>query len=432
MAAKNRNPTGFNIKAVAERTGVSLHTLRAWERRYGIPRPNRNTENRYRLYDEQDIADVLWIKRQVQAGVSPAQASVLLREESRPEWTRRPMLEPLGATQKALYDAFVAQDEPTAQRLLNEAWSAFAPEHVVIEILQPTLRQIGDAWQRNLLSVEQEHFASNLIRQRLDAMIQAQPMPMLTAPRLVAACAPEEQHELGLLTFTLLAKRHGWNVNYLGQRTPLADMARAGRRARFIVISVSTVTGLASLVPLWNAPPSRTPMLFGGELLNQAPSLSGHMPGGFLGGDSVTAIQQLATSIPQLSDWRPSRRLLYAALTLAAYRLQIATATIEHFAEGLSLRGENPRNELRRQLSQPALFLTDAFVAALAFDAPELVERQGIRANDFMPAYQISPHPLHGFLNAYAATLRQVLPNEAHKRVGELYERLVAFIQVGA
>ncbi len=43
---------GFNIKIVSERTGVSVHTLRAWERRYGIPQPRRNVENRYRLYDE--------------------------------------------------------------------------------------------------------------------------------------------------------------------------------------------------------------------------------------------------------------------------------------------------------------------------------------------------------------------------------------------
>ncbi len=74
---------GLNIKAVAERTGVSLHTLRAWERRYGVPRPARVPGNRYRVYDEQDLADVLWMKRQVAAGLAPARASALLEQHRR-------------------------------------------------------------------------------------------------------------------------------------------------------------------------------------------------------------------------------------------------------------------------------------------------------------------------------------------------------------
>lgn len=71
----------FSIKVVSERTGISTHALRAWERRYGIPKPSRDAENCYRRYSEQDIADVLWLKHQIESGITPALAAALRREQ---------------------------------------------------------------------------------------------------------------------------------------------------------------------------------------------------------------------------------------------------------------------------------------------------------------------------------------------------------------
>src|SRR5512142_1589875 len=77
----NEPTLGLTIRLVSERTGVSVHTLRAWERRYGIPKPSRDAGNRYRLYDEQDIADVLWLKHQIESGIAPALAAALRGEQ---------------------------------------------------------------------------------------------------------------------------------------------------------------------------------------------------------------------------------------------------------------------------------------------------------------------------------------------------------------
>lgn len=417
---------GINIKAVAERTGVPLHTLRAWERRYGIPRPNRNTENHYRLYDEQDIADVLWMKRQVQAGVSPAQASALLLAQTR-EGLRVSdgAAQPSREMQAALFQAFQDHDDAAAQHILNEAWSAFSTEQVVREILQPTLHQIGKAWQRNTLSVEQEHFASNLVRQRLHALIQAQPPAPLLAPRLVAACAPEEQHDLGLLIFTLLARRQGWHVTYLGQRTPLADLEHAGRGARFIVLTVSTVTGLASLVPLWNKPLTAAPILFGGDVFNLHPHLREHIPGAFLGADGVEGIQTLTTLSPRVSAWKPSRRLLNSALALEAARLPIVSETVRQFLEHAPKLTAGARNAFRQDMTHATMFLTDAVVSALAFDVPEVMDAEGAWLDEFMPAHHVSMDAVRQFVTLYNATAAQHLSTDAAKAVNSLVTRLV-------
>lgn len=402
--------TGLNIKAVAERTGVPLHTLRAWERRYGIPRPDRNAENRYRLYDDDDIADVLWMKRQVESGVSPAQASAMLRDGAR-VMMAPPTMAPTSAMSNALYDAFVALDEGEAHRVLNEAWSAFAPEQVIVNVIQPVMRRIGDNWERNLLSVEQEHFASNLIRQRLHAMIQAQATPPLSAPRLVAACAPEEQHDLGLLMVTLLVKRQGWQVTYLGQRTPLVELRTASAHAQYIVLSVSTVTGLASLLPLWTEKFSDAPLLFGGEIFNTVPSLREHMPGAYLGDDAMAAVQNLATRAPRAVEWKPDAAQLGAGLELQAMRLELVSETVTRFM-GRPQTQADALYETRSNMSHSALYLTDILSCALAFDAPAMMETHSAWLSSLLGSRQVPASALHQFLDAYRASVKRLLVRE--------------------
>ena len=419
---------GLNIKAVAELTGVSLHTLRAWERRYGIPRPDRNTENHYRLYDEQDIADVLWMKRQVESGVSPAQASLMLRQNARANLISQPAAAPTTAAADALYDAFVALDEPAAQRCFNEAWSAFSTEQVIVEIIQPTMRRVGEAWQRNLLSVEQEHFASNLIRQRLHSMIQAQATAALSAPRLVAACAPEEQHDLGLLILTLIARRQGWNVTYLGQRTPLDELRNASAHARYIVLSVSTVTGLASLLSLWTEKLPDAPILFGGDIFNLVPALREHIPGAYLGGDAVDALHNLATRAPRVSQWKPDAQALDAALELQGMKLPLVSDTVSRFL-GRPQSKASVYSETRGNMSHSALYLTDIFSCALAFDAKEMVNAHGGWLYDLLSTRQIPAPALHQFMHVYGAAVKRHLSKENVQVVQALIADFAAAIE---
>lgn len=421
----------LNIKAVAELTGVPLHTLRAWERRYGIPRPDRNAENRYRLYDDQDVADVMWMKRQVEAGVSPAQASAMLRQGSR-TLAVQPVVTPAEASANALYEAFCALDEIAAQRILNEAWSAYAPEQVILDVIQPTMRRIGEGWQRNLLSVEQEHFASNLIRQRLHSLIQAQASTSLTAPRLVAACAPEEQHDLGLLMLTLIAKRQGWNVTYLGQRTPLDELKTASVHARYCVVSVSTVTGLASLLPLWMNELPAAPILFGGDIFSLVPGLRQHVPGAYLGSDGVDALRNLAMRQPRVSEWRPETMKLETAFELQAMRLQLASEAVTQYLGRPKTHAE-AYNEMRGTMSHAALYLTDILSCAFGFDAPEMMQVHGAWLYELLTPRHVPSPALHQFLDVYRANVKRLLAREYVKPVNEMIQRFAAAVdtQIG-
>lgn len=428
----------MNIKAVAERTGVPLHTLRAWERRYGIPRPSREPHNRYRLYDEKDIADILAMKRQVAAGISPAHASAMIHEQSAGS---APRPNELAELSQQFLDALTRRDQDDAERIAR-TWNNYPVDQIILQMIEPALRQVGERWQQNLLSVEQEHFASNLIRQRLHALIQALPPAAFNAPHLVAACAPEEQHELGLLTVCLLARRQGWQVTYLGQRTPLTDLAIAAGRDRHVVVSVSTVAGLSRLISLWNErmfPPGQC--TFGGMLFNRLPRLREHIPGAFLGEDAVTAIQHLAPTQPRRSVWRPERGLLIAAQVIDAHRLPLVGETLHTVSKADGKGNLLPNNgsikgHWRRELAphasrltEPTLFLTDSVIAALGFDVPELMDVQGAWLREFMTARGIEPPMLKAHLETFTQVARRRLPREVFSMVTELVERLWTSVQ---
>jgi len=414
---------GLTIKVVAERTGVSVHTLRAWERRYGVPAPSRHSDNRYRLYDEQDIADVLWLKQQVEAGIPPAQASALLRQRRQSARAMIEATQPLTTTQAALLDAFARSDEVTARRILDEAFALFTPEQVTQHIIVPTLREIGARWMRGEMTVWQEHLASNVIQQKLFAILQAQPALPLAVPTLVAACAPNEEHALGLLIFSLLAQRQGWRVIFLGQGTPLADINAAARlQPKLIVVSITTVIGLAGLIPWLDAAQRpAVPLVFAGRIVDALPNLRAHLPGEYLGAEMI-APAQLLTLKPRAEYWSPSKRALNAANALYARRLEIAGETVARFFATLAPNHHRTWNV--NDINFATLFLIDAVTCALAFGVPELMDTERAWLDEMMPSRAVPAELVTQHLETFARVLGQSFSKGHNQLYQSLIERM--------
>ncbi len=421
MLAVNEMKPGLTIHQVAARTGVTEHTLRAWERRYGVPEPGRVPGNRYRVYGEQDIADVLWMKQQIQSGVAPAQAGHMLaqrRREQAPAFEPSP--EPLAAAQAALQAALLQSDQPGATRALDQAFALFAPEQVALRVIAPTLHELGERWMRNEITVWQEHLASSLVRQKLMGVLQAMATPAEPTPTLLAACAPGEEHELGLVIFALLVRRQGWHVHYLGQATPLDDLADMARRspARALAVSVSTVVGLAGLVP-WLSAANRPPraLIFGGRLPDEIAALREHLPGDYIGVDALAAARALATVAPRSQYWAPSKRAWNAARQLQIERLRIAGETIAQ-------SGPRIPEHWRAELGRATLFLVDALLSALAFDAPEIMDAQRLWLEQAMPPRHVAPPLIARHLAVFRRVLGDVLSTESAGPFQPLLERM--------
>lgn len=416
----------FTIKAVAERTGVPVYTLRAWERRYGVPSPHRGADNRYRLYDEQDIADVLFLKRQVESGMAPSQASLLLRQQQSQPLRGLTILPapPVDAMHAALLEAFARYDERTARQVLDQSFALFAPEQVALQIIEPTMQEIGEQWMGNRMTVGQEHLASNVIQQKLFAILQAQPAPPPSAPLLAAACAPAEEHELGLVILALLARRQGWRVAYLGRETPLDDLMHLSRTSgpSAIAISVTTPLGLAGLIPWLRAENRPTaPLAFGGRMPNLLPGLRDHLPGGYIGSNAMAAVGDLPAVRLRADAWRPSDRVLAAAARLQALRLRIAGEVV---GELVAVAPKPHPTWDALQLNAATFFLIDALACALAFDVPELIDWQREWLGAAMPSRSVPPPLIHRYLDIINTILHKRLTKEHARLLVPLLERL--------
>jgi DNA-binding transcriptional MerR regulator len=204
----------LRIGELSRRVGVSPELLRAWETRYGLVEPER-TAGGLRLYSEQDERRVRVMSDQIAAGLSAAEAArVALGAPAGPV-----------STEKLLADldyALTALDEPAAQATLDHVFGSLVLDTALAEVVLPFLHALGDRWAAMERSVGQEHFASNVIGGRLRAL--ARGWGAGDGRRVLLACPPGEQHELGLLCFGLLLRERGWRISYLGAETPTADL----------------------------------------------------------------------------------------------------------------------------------------------------------------------------------------------------------------
>jgi DNA-binding transcriptional MerR regulator len=238
----------LRIGELARRTGVSPELLRAWERRYGLLRPERSSGG-YRLYSADDEERVHAMTVALERGISAAQAAKLALEEG----TRLP-------TSGTLIETLLGFDDVGAHAALDRLLSSLTLESVLRDSVLPALRALGDGWQRGEITVAQEHFASNLLRGRLLGL--ARGWDRGSGPRAVLACPAGEQHDLALIAFGLALREHGWRITYLGADTPLATIAETatGLRPDLVVIAavdagplearVDELRELAALFPL--------------------------------------------------------------------------------------------------------------------------------------------------------------------------------------
>ncbi len=293
----------YNVKAVVRQTGVSADTLRAWERRYGVPSPPR-TESGYRLYSERDVAIIRWLKAKTEGGVSIAQAVRLLQALS-----AQAMDEPLAAegaspaSHDRLREAFIAAamafDEARADRILNEAFAILSIEDVCLHLIQPVLVQLGEQWRAGEINISVEHFATSLLRRRLSALMTVMP-PANRAGRIVSACAPGEYHELGILIVSLFLRRRGYEVIYLGQNIGLARLREMLEQVQpdLILLSASQLIAAANLRDLIEviqpyAAQRGMRIGFGGRIFNHLPALCQHMPAVYVGEDAWSAAERI-------------------------------------------------------------------------------------------------------------------------------------------
>lgn len=306
MTDPNKTPT-FNLKAVVQETGIKPDTLRAWERRYGLPQPDR-TPGRHRLYSQYDIDMLKWLQARQDEGLSISRAVELWRQleadgES-PVEIYGPDDEELSAhliegesinhLRETWIEACLAFDEQRARQVLSQAFALFPMETVCFQLLQQSLAEIGVGWYEGRISVQQEHFASALAIRQLETLLNAAPPPNRNG-RIVVACAPEELHTFSALLLTLMLRHRGWDVIYLGADVPPDRLTTTlnNIRPELLIITAQTLHTAGKLPDIAAlAQQTQTPMAYGGGVFTVIDNIVDHIPAHYLG-DDLAAVPQV-------------------------------------------------------------------------------------------------------------------------------------------
>ncbi|MEJ2012022.1 MAG: MerR family transcriptional regulator [Anaerolineales bacterium] len=420
MAKKGQGPT-YNLKAVVRETGIKPDTLRAWERRYGLPEPQR-TSGGHRLFTPRDIETLKWLTARQDEGLSISRAIDLWRSiEAR---GKDPLLAmPYGSTTQAaeltfnggeaieeLRESWIAAcrefHEEQAVQVLNQAFGRFPPERVCLDLLVKGLNEIGEGWYQGELTVQQEHFASALALRRVEALLASAPPPNLPGTVLVA-CPPEDEHTFSPLVLTYLLRRQGRRALFLGANVPYArfESALDGIKPDLVVMSAHELRTAAALIDFASLLADRGLIFaFGGRIFNDQPELRDRIQGHFLGETlaeapaSIEHLLKLRPESPPASAIPPSYRQALAAMGEKQSEL---SARLSPAMRKLDL---DPNH-----LTNANLHLTSDFLAALQLGDLKLVASDLSWVRGLLRNYGIPGPALDEYLSAYHQSLSDVI-----------------------
>jgi MerR family transcriptional regulator, light-induced transcriptional regulator len=223
---------------VSQLTGISTATLRAWERRYGVPTPAR-TASAYRVYSEGDVALVRRMSDLVKQGVAAAEAArSVLASSERALPTPSDELDPFASASERIVEATVRFD-PDGLELEAKRVLALGPGLLIFDrAIGPALRRIGDLWHEGVITVAQEHLASQVLLGTLIDLLRLS-QPADSSRRVALACFAEEDHVLGLYGAALRFASWGFKTMIIGARTPPSAIARVVESLEPDVIALS-------------------------------------------------------------------------------------------------------------------------------------------------------------------------------------------------
>jgi MerR family transcriptional regulator, light-induced transcriptional regulator len=316
----SKNPV-YNLKAVLKETGLKADVLRAWERRYGLPVPER-TQGGHRLYSDFDVAMLKWLMMRQGEGLSISRAAEMWKEHilqgrnpveemSAPpkaslQVVSRDMALPtsaIDAMREQWLNASLNFNEIEAEQTLNQAFALYPVETVCMDVLQRGMAEIGNLWYGNRASVQQEHFASALAMRRLDALLAASPAPT-RAQTVLIGCPSEEWHTFTPLLLTLFLRRRGLNVIYLGANVPVNRFEETIKmvKADLTILVVQQLTSAAELqYAAQFIAISGAQVAFGGRIFSIQPGMETRITGHYLGdrlNSAVTRVESLLAGKP--------------------------------------------------------------------------------------------------------------------------------------
>lgn len=215
----------YSMAQVETLTGIKGHTLRVWERRYSFLKPMRSESN-FRYYSDSDLRKILNINILINNGYRVSKIDKMTEDE-----VHNLVIE-LNSRSSAKYDddlnrlvlAMLGYDEAEFNNIFQRHVTRNGMLSTVMNLLYPFLDHVGVLWTANKSIPAQEHFVSNLIRQKIVTAIEMIPEVKDKAKAIIMFLPENESHEIGLLLANYIANDIGFKIYYLGQNMPMANI----------------------------------------------------------------------------------------------------------------------------------------------------------------------------------------------------------------
>lgn len=274
----------FSIKDLESLTGIKAHTLRIWEQRYHLLSPSR-TDTNIRTYDIADLKKILNVSVLYKNGIKISKIASLPDYQINAEVERiTNKFENADNQIEGLTIALTSMDEDRFNGIVSNCLIHFGFEFTMEKIIFPFLKHIGVLWQTGSISPIQEHFISNLIRQKIIVAINNVSSSTSATKKTAILFLPEnELHEISLLYYNYICKIKGLHTIYLGQSVPFKDLEEViSHRPAELLISVFTNKKSKADIQkqidrLASGFKNSTILLSGYSVLNQDYSLSENM-----------------------------------------------------------------------------------------------------------------------------------------------------------
>ncbi len=234
----------YSIAAVSKLTGISCHTLRVWERRYGFPVPQRSASG-HRRYDRTQVQLLCRLSDQNRAGRQPIGELIARLRTEEPEQSE-PSVPPNGAVDEAvrtkLVHRLLAGESAEAEREFASFASKFDSLGLVNQVIHPALIEAGEGWFRKSYSVFEERLVTVFLRQKLVTLIAtARDANTQPSHSVIVGTVQGDRHEGGVLIFNLVMELRGWRVHNLGVDLPVGEYALAVKSLRPSAVALSFV-----------------------------------------------------------------------------------------------------------------------------------------------------------------------------------------------
>lgn len=218
--------TSYSIKDLEVLSGIKAHTIRIWEKRYNLLVPQR-TDTNIRFYTDDDLRKILNISLLVRHGFKISKVARWSDEKIREailELTQSGSSESDYIDQLLMY--MINFDDAGFTRVTNEVINKMGMEEAISKVFFQLFVGIGTFWQVGSIFPAQEHFVTNIFRQKLIVEIDKLETNNGKGTTILFYLPENEYHEISLLFYSYLAHKYGYHVIYLGQTVPFDDLKK--------------------------------------------------------------------------------------------------------------------------------------------------------------------------------------------------------------